>query len=89
MKFKRIRSFKRPHNLYSKNFLEFQKVIHRLHISFSFLMKSNHDDDGNSDDDVDDNDDDAEADDTSVTSNANTTFNNKHISFIKHIIILI
>lgn len=88
MKFKRIRSFKRPHNLYSKNFLEFQKVIHRLHISFSFLMKSNHDD-GNSDDDVDDNDDDAEADDTSVTSNANTTFNNKHISFIKHIIILI
>ena len=68
---------------------EFQNVIHSLHFSFSFLMKSNHDDDGNSGDDVDDNDDDAEADDTSVTSNANTTFNNKHISFIKPIIILI
>ena len=52
-------------------------------------MKSNHDDGGNSGDDVDDNDDDAEVDDTSVTSNANTTFNNKHISFIKPIIILI
>ena len=80
MKFKRIWSFKQLKNLYSKTFLYF---------SFSFLMKSNHDDDGNSGDDVDDNDDDAEADDTSVTSNANTTFNNKHISFIKPIIILI
>ena len=89
MKFKRIWSFKQLNNLFSTTFLESKIVTHKLYFSFSFFMKSNHDDDGNSGDDVDDNDDDAEADDTSVPSNANTTFNNKHISFIKPIIILI